>query len=72
MREDVTYLIIIIYKFNKQNDLDDKKSNVKSLSKSLIKIFKEKSSVKSTKVFVIEASNLLRQIKSVYKYDDVI
>ena len=72
MKKDIIYLITIIYKFNKQNDLDNEKLNIKLLSRFLIKAFKEKLNVKSTKVFVIKISNLLRQIKNVYKYNNVI
>ena len=60
MKKDVIYLITIMYELNKQNDFDDEKLNVKSLSKSLIKTFKKKLNVELTKVFAIKASNLLR------------
>ena len=61
-----------MYELSEQNNLDNEKSNVKSLSKFLIEAFEEKLNVKLTKIFIVEASNLLRQIKSVYKYNDVI
>ena len=72
MRENVIYLIAIMYELNEQNNFDDEKLNVKSLSRFLIKTFEEKSNVELTKTFVIEISDLLRQIKSVYKHDDII
>ena len=72
MRKDVIYLITIMYELNEQNDFDNKKLNIKSSSRPLIKAFKKKLNVESTKIFTIKASNLLRQIKSVYKYDNVI
>ena len=72
MRKNIIYLIAIIYELNEQNNLDNEKSNIKSLSKFLIKIFEKKSNVELTKVFIIEISNLLRQIKSAYKHDNII
>ena len=73
IKENMIYLVTIIYDFNEQNNFNDEKSSVESsLRRLLIKAFREKSSVKSTKVFVVEALDLLRQIKSVYEYDDVI
>ena len=72
MRENVIYLIAIMYELNEQNNFDNEKLNVKSLSRFLIKTFEKKSNVELTKTFVIEISDLLRQIKSVYKHDDII
>ena len=72
MRKDIIYLIAIMYELNEQNNLDNEKSNIKSLSRFLIKIFEKKSNVELTKVFIIEISNLLRQIKSAYKHDNII
>ena len=38
----------------------------------MIKFFKKELNVESTKVFIIKILNLLRQIKSVYKHNDII
>ena len=54
------YLIAILYELNEQNDFDNEKLNVKSLSRFLIEAFKKKSSVELKKIFVIKTSNLLR------------
>lgn len=61
-----------MYKFNKQNDLNNKKLNIKLLLKFLIKTFRKRSSVKLIKAFIIEILNLLREIKSVYEYNNII
>ena len=54
------YLIMIIYEFNEQNDFNNEKLNKKSLLREfLIKTFKEKLNIKLSKVFAINASNLL-------------
>ena len=72
IKRSVTYLIAIIYEFNKQNNPNNEKSNIKLLLKFLIKAFREKSNIELTKIFIIEISNLLRRIKNVYKHDNII
>ena len=61
-----------MYELNEQDSLNNKKSNIKSLLKSLIEVFRKKLNVELKKAFAVEISNLLRQIKKVYKYDDII
>ena len=72
MKKSLIYLIAIMYEFNKQSSLNNKKSNIKLSLKFLIKISREKSNIKSIKIFIIKISNLLRQIKKIYKHDDII
>ena len=45
---------------------------MKSLLKFSIKVSRKKSSVESKKILVIEILDLLRQIKKVYEYDNII
>ena len=68
----MTYLIIIIYKFNEQNDLNNKKLNIKLLLKILIKTSQKKSNIELTKIFIIKILNILRRIKNVYEYNNII
>ena len=72
IKKNVTFLIAIIYEFNEQNDLNNKKLNKKLLLRFLTKKIRKKSNIKSTKKFIIKISNLLRRIKNAYKHDDII
>ena len=53
MKINIIYFIIIIYKLNEYNYLNNKKLNIKLLLKFLIKVFKKKFNIKLIKTFFI-------------------
>ena len=63
-------LKISIIEFNKRNNINNEKFNKKSSLKTSIETFIKKFNKKSIKIFFIE--KLLRQIKEIYEYNNVI
>ena len=53
MKISVIYVIIIIYELSEQNNLDNKKLNIKLLSKPSIKVFKEEFNIKLIKTLLL-------------------
>ena len=61
-----------MYELSEQNSLNNKKSNIELLLRSLIEASREKSNIKLIKASTAETSNLLYQIKITYENDNII
>ena len=59
MKISVIYLAFIIYELNEQNNLNNRKLNIKLLLNPLIKVFKEKFNFKLIETSIINIQRLL-------------